>query len=166
MKKIFENLPASELVGSIHCTQDVIELYQMGLERRNMFLTICTQNELARRGEYDKIHEILIGFIEGGKMELGSDFTHFLSESLLEFRDADPCLAHLGKKIKIESSRKTEGVFSVDNPEEVFVDTDDLSRAYSFLERLAENGYGEDDISKMVQNFFNNRRIVKLEGIS
>ena len=69
--KIFGDLSASELMGSIVCTKDVAEMYEKGLETENIFLTIAAQNELERRGDYDVIQDHICAYIE--KVDLNSE---------------------------------------------------------------------------------------------
>lgn len=144
-------------MSSICCSADVVQLYEMGLNNENIFITIVAQNELERRGNYDYIHEKLTEYIKNGKMKLGTEFTHLISESLVRMREVDPYLARVGKSIKIKTHDQPTGVFSV---EDVKLDplTDEESRRFSdTLAYLFDCGCAENTLKDLVGNYYANQ---------
>ncbi len=157
--KLFEDLSAQELLSSIICTEDMVSLYRLGLEKKNIFLVVCAQNELARRGDYDKMYDELSSYIKEGKMGLGSDFTYLIAENLLEHGSEDLRLADLGKNIK--SAEEDEGsgkAFSMDDHQtKEFLNGNSLFRV---LEWLSKEGCSQEDVDKMVKNYFANKNVL------
>ena len=100
MKTLGNTLSAADLMASIPCTKDVSDLYRMGLDHELTILAVCAQDELIRRAATDYICEGLQDFFDSGKtFKLGTEFAHFIAQSLMAMGDIDPFLSRYGKYI-------------------------------------------------------------------
>ena len=90
-------------------TLDASKLYRRMFEHNNIDGIIAGNNVLSRRGDYDKIAESLIDYMDKGSFKLGDDATNVLALNLMGMKDADPSLGRFGKFINMETWRYTNG---------------------------------------------------------
>ena len=90
-------------------TLDASKLYRRMFEHNNIDGIIAGNNVLSRRGDYDKIAESLIDYMDKGSFKLGDDATNILALNLMGMKDADPSLGRFGKFINMETWRYTNG---------------------------------------------------------
>ena len=90
-------------------TLDASKLYRRMFEHNNIDGVIAGNNVLSRRGDYDKIAESLIDYMDKGSFKLGDDATNVLALNLMGMKDAAPSLGRFGKFINMETWRYTNG---------------------------------------------------------
>ena len=90
-------------------TLDASKLYRRMFEHNNIDGIIAGNNVLSRRGDYDKITESLIDYMDKGSFKLGDDATNILALNLMGMKDAAPSLGRFGKFINMETWRYTNG---------------------------------------------------------
>ena len=90
-------------------TLDANKLYRRMFEHNNIDGIIAGNNVLSRRGDYDKITEGLIEYMNNGSFKLGDDATNALALNLMGMKDAAPSLGRFGKFINMETWRYTNG---------------------------------------------------------
>lgn len=90
-------------------TKKVLDRYDDFWETKNIDAIVASQNTLAARGDYDKIHERLRENLKGNYAELGSDFSNTLALNLLSFKDKDATLGRFGKHINMQTWQYTDG---------------------------------------------------------
>jgi len=90
-------------------TLDANKLYRRMFEHNNIDGIIAGNNVLSRRGDYDKITESLIEYMNNGSFKLGDDATNALALNLMGMKDAAPSLGRFGKFINMETWRYTNG---------------------------------------------------------
>ena len=78
-------------------------------EHNNIDGIVAGNNVLSRRGDYDKITESLIEYMNNGSFKLGDDATNALALNLMGMKDAAPSLGRFGKFINMETWRYTNG---------------------------------------------------------
>lgn len=90
-------------------TLDANKLYRRMFEHNNIDGIVAGNNVLSRRGDYDKITESLIEYMNNGSFKLGDDATNALALNLMGMKDAAPSLGRFGKFINMETWRYTNG---------------------------------------------------------
>ena len=90
-------------------TLDASKLYRRMFEHNNIDGIIAGNNVLSRRGDYYKITESLIDYMDKGSFKLGDDATNILALNLMGMKDAAPSLGRFGKFINMETWRYTNG---------------------------------------------------------
>lgn len=148
---LFENTNARELFSSITAVDDVAELYARGLETLNPILAICAQNELARRGCNEKIHEILVEFLDNNKSNIdpGNTFYQLLSTSLSSLGKIDPVTLRISKEI---ANLTVDGdTLDLNIPEDV---TEEAVLKDTLRKMITKHGLSDREFYQMVDNVF------------
>lgn len=114
--RMFSNLSANELLGSIMSIDDIVELYKKGFEAQNAILVICAQNEMVRRGGIDVLREAFLECVDEGWLETGTEFAHLVAMGLCTLDVLDPNMESIGNRIYVRSRKKA--VVTIDDIEE------------------------------------------------